>query len=70
MTFFRTKTTGSVANTAFSRDIFSDKRRPHMPLYIAAFAVILAFLLPAAFISGREYERNRWVEIDVRRRKR
>jgi len=38
-----------------------------MSLYIAAFAVIL---LPVAFIAGLEYERNRWIEIDVRRRKR
>jgi len=37
-----------------------------MSLYIIAFAVIL---LPVAFMAGREYERNRWIEIDVRRGK-
>ena len=38
-----------------------------MSLYIAAFAVIL---MPVAFVAGREYERNRWIEVDMRRRKR
>jgi 3'-phosphoadenosine 5'-phosphosulfate sulfotransferase (PAPS reductase)/FAD synthetase len=37
-TFFRTKITGSVANTAFSRDILCDKRRWKMPKHIVSFS--------------------------------